>query len=425
MRRVWTQYFESFAAPRMGIVLLLGFFSGLPLALTASTLTAWLFDAQIERATIGLFAAVATPYAFKFLWSPLMDGLKLPILHKRLGRRRSWLLLIQLFLVGALLMMGSTNPAFAPALTAFMAVIVATCSASQDIVIDAYRVESLYPHEQGTGAAMATFGYRIGLLVAGAGSLWLADTLGWQSTYALMALIMSFGLLLTLVIKEPQTLEEEQTMHASDRRTLRQFIKEYVLAPMRDMATRPYWAAILIFIILYKLGDAFMGVMFNPFLLDIGFSKTEIAAVVKVYGLIATLLGAFAGGAVVARFGMYRALLMCGFLHMLTNLLMVVQAKLGAHLPFLAVSISLENFTGGMGTAAFIAYLSALCRVNYTATQYALLSSLAAFGRTWLSTPSGFVADALGWQSFFVTSTLLGLPSLLLLCWLHKRVKWQ
>lgn len=425
MQRMWSQWFQTFATPRMSIVLLLGFFSGLPLALTASTLSAWLAESGVERAAIGLFAAVATPYAFKFVWSPLMDGVRVPLLCARLGRRRSWLILIQLLLVGALLLMGFINPAQTPIFTALAALLVATCSASQDIVIDAYRVESLYPHEQGTGAAMATFGYRIGLLIAGAGSLWLADMFGWQSTYALMALIMSFGMVLTLIIKEPAHPEIDAPMAAAESASLKQFIRRYVIAPLRDMATRPYWGAILCFIILYKLGDAFMGVMFNPFLLDIGFSKTEIAAVVKVYGLIATLLGAFAGGAVVARFGMYRALLVCGFLHMITNLFMVIQAKLGAHLTFLAVSISLENFTGGMGTAAFIAYLSALCKVNYTATQYALLSSLAAFGRTWLSTPSGFVADALGWQGFFITSTLLGLPSLLLLWWLHKRVKWQ
>lgn len=405
--------------------MVLGFFSGLPLALTAATLSAWLADAQIDRTTIGLFAAVATPYAFKFLWSPLMDGLRLPWLYQRLGRRRSWLFLTQILLAAALFMMGYGNPAQDAVFTAGAALLVALFSASQDIVIDAYRVESLAAHEQGAGAAMATFGYRMGLLVSGAGALWLADKVGWQTTYGIMAVIMSSALLLTIMMKEP-SLDVMKTSQAPDNgASLAQFVARYVVAPLRDMARRPYWQAIVLFIILYKLGDAFMGVMLNPFLIDIGFAKTQIAAVVKLYGLIATLLGAFAGGAVVARFGMYRALLVCGFLHMLTNLLMVVQAQLGAHLPFLAFSISLENFTGGMGTAAFIAYLSALCKVHYTATQYALLSSLAAFGRTWLATPSGAIADMLGWQGFFVVASLLALPSLILLRWLHYRVKWQ
>jgi PAT family beta-lactamase induction signal transducer AmpG len=204
---------------------------------------------------------------------------------------------------------------------------------------------------------------------------------------------------------------------------MREWLVAYVVDPFRDFMTRPQWLAVLAFVILYKLGDAFMGVMFNPFLLDLGFSKTEIAQVVKLYGLIATILGTFAGGWLVGHAGMFRALLLCGFSHMLTNLLLVMQARIGHDVHFLAFSISLENFTGGMSTAAFIAYLSALCRVNYTATQYALLSSFAAFGRTWLSTPSGAWAAAVGWEMFFGIATFMAVPALLLLLWLerHKR----
>lgn len=187
--------------------------------------------------------------------------------------------------------------------------------------------------------------------------------------------------------------------------------------------TRPLWLAVLAFVVLYKLGDAFMGIMFNPFLLDIGFTKTEIAQVVKVYGLIATILGTFAGGWIVTRIGMYRALMVCGFGHMVTNLLLVELARRGADLQFLMLAISTENFTGGMATAAFIAYLSALCKLNYTATQYALLSSLAAFGRTWLSTPSGWLSETVGWEMFFLISTFMAIPSLMLLWWIERRKK--
>ena len=403
---------------RFLLIGLLGFFSGLPLALTASTLTAWLADAKVDRAAIGLFAAIATPYAFKFLWSPLVDGLRLPVLTARLGRRRGWLLLAQLLLALAILWMGFTNPAVNPWLTGLAGLWIAILSATQDIVIDAYRVERLSLDEQGTGAAWVTFGYRIGMLVSGAGALALADQFGWQLTYSIMAGVMALSIPLTLLAREP---EKEARVTAAPARGPGEFIREFVLEPFRDFMTRPHWLAVLVFVILYKLGDAFMGTMFNPFLLDLGFSKTQIAEVVKLYGLVATIAGTFAGGWLVARIGMFRTLLICGFGHMLTNLLLVMQARLGADVQFLAVSISLENFTGGMSTAAFIAYLSALCRVNYTATQYALLSSLAAAGRTWLSTPSGALSKALGWEGFFFVASLMAVPGLMLLVWLERR----
>lgn len=428
--------------PNLIVIGLLGFFSGLPLALTAGTLTAWLADSGVDRTAIGLFAAIATPYAFKFLWAPLMDGLTLPLLG-RLGRRRSWLLLMQLVLVIAIAMMSRLDPAHAPFLVALVGVMIATASASQDIVIDAYRVERLTVAEQGAGAAMATFGYRIGMLISGAGVLYLADQYGWGTAYFLMSGVMALGAGLTLFIKEVSGggwqvagecsrdslpplaggIKEEEvgdisptTRHLS----LATFFQNFVLAPLRDFMQRDHWLLVLAFVILYKLGDAFLGVMFNPFLIDLGFTKTQIAAVAKFYGLIATILGAFMGGWLVLKIGMFRSLMICGLVHMLTNLLLVVQARLGADVHFLIVSISLENFSGGMATSAFVAYLSALCQRHYTATQYALLSSLAAFGRTWLSTPSGWVSERLGWEWFFIVSCLISLPSLALLWWIEK-----
>ena len=401
---------------RFGLLGLLGFFSGLPLALTASTLSAWLADSKVDRAAIGLFAAIATPYALKFLWSPLLDGVRLPWLTRRLGRRRSWLAVTQVLLTACILLMGFTDPALDPWLTALAGVIVATLSATQDTVIDAYRVELLPKEEQGTGAAWATFGYRIGMLVSGAGALALADAVGWQWTYTAMAGVMTLGVLLTLVMREPAI--EQAVQQGTTKFAL--FLRDYVVAPFRDFMTRPMWMQVLAFVILYKLGDAFMGTMFNPFLLDLGFTKSQIAEVVKLYGLAATILGTFAGGWLVAHAGMFRALLLSGLMHLLTNWLLVLQARIGADLHFLTFSISLENFTGGMSTAAFIAYLSALTRVNYTATQYALLSSLAAFGRTWLSTPSGALAKALGWGNFFGVASLMALPGLGVLLWLER-----
>ncbi|MFN8929935.1 MAG: AmpG family muropeptide MFS transporter [Alphaproteobacteria bacterium] len=408
--------------PRLLVIGLLGFFSGLPLALTAGTLSAWLADSGVDRTSIGLFAAIATPYAFKFLWSPLMDGVRLPILF-HLGRRRSWLLLTQLSLVAAIATMALYDPAHSPLMVAFVGLLIATASASQDIVIDAYRVEFLPAAEQGAGAATATFGYRIGMLISGAGALWLADHYGWSEAYFIMAAVMALGAGLTLFIKEVRGegwqvagAAPPATRHAS----LTTFFQNFVLAPLRDFMTRDHWQLVLAFVILYKLGDAFLGVMFNPFLLDIGFTKSQIAAIVKLYGLAATILGAFLGGWLVLHWGMYRSLMICGLVHMLTNLLLVVQAGLGANEYFLIFSISAENLSGGMATTAFIAYLSALCKRHYTATQYALLSSLAAFGRTWLSTPSGWVSERLGWEWFFIVSCLISLPSLALLWWLEK-----
>jgi PAT family beta-lactamase induction signal transducer AmpG len=231
-----------------------------------------------------------------------------------------------------------------------------------------------------------------------------------------MAGVMGVGALLTLLMRETSTAHTQRTVHS-----LRAFLRQSVIAPLADFTTRPHWVAVVCFIVLYKLGDAFLGTMFNPFLLDIGFTKSQIAEIVKLYGFAATMLGVFVGGALVAKLGMYRALMLSGVLHMGTNLLLIVQAQLGADAHFLIFSIASENLTGGMSTAAFIAYLSALCSLHYTATQYALVSSLAAFGRTWLSTPSGYVADAAGWEIFFAISCIISLPSLLVLWWIERR----
>lgn len=421
-------FFSSLAVyrqPRIIAMLFLGFASGLPLALTASTLFAWLSDAGVDKTTIGLFAAIATPYAFKFLWSPLMDAAPFPVLCKWLGRRRGWLAAMQIALVVALIAMAFADPALDAWWVALMALCVSTASASQDIVIDAYRVEMLPPEQQGAGAAMAVLGYRFGMIVSSAGALYLADYAGWTAAYLAMAALVPIGLLTVLAAGEPESRNQKPEIEKSDFRfqIFVAWIRRAVIEPFADFMGRSGWWAILLFILLYKFGDAFLGVMTNPFLLELGFTKTNIANIVKLYGLIATIAGSFAGGALVYRFGIVKMLFVCGFFHALTNLMFVVQARVGVDMEVLALGITLENFTGGMSTTAFVAYLSGLCNVQYTATQYALLSSLASAGRTWLSTPAGWVAEKLGWEMFFILAVLLAFPSLALLWWMERRKK--
>ncbi len=405
-------------APSLLIVLLQGFMSGLPLALTGATLSAWLFEAKVDKASIGVFAAVATPYALKFLWSPVMDGCRVPLLYARLGRRRSWLLLTQILLVIALLLLSSVNPEANALYTALAALLVAFASASQDIVIDAYRVELLPSEAQGHGAAMAQLGYRLGMLVSGAGALFMASRLGWQGTYCVMAALMGIGIATTLFAREPVELPSQDEQGGS----WGAWFQGSVIAPFKDFMQHESWLLILVFVITYRLADAFIGIMTNPFFLDIGFSKDQIAAIVKVYGVIATLAGTFLGGSLVARYGAIRMMFVAGVLHGATNLLFVLQAQVGANMYVLGASIAVENFTGGISAAAFVAYLSSLCNLHYTATQYALLSSLAALGRTWLSTPAGYVAKAVGWEWFFALSAMLALPGLMVLWLLNKRL---
>jgi PAT family beta-lactamase induction signal transducer AmpG len=411
--KAFTHFFHTYWQKPLLIILLLGFSSGLPLSLTASTLYAWLAESGVDKTTIGIFAAIAMPYSLKFLWAPVMDGQHFPLFGKLLGRRRGWILAMQIALAVSIATFTLVNTTAAPLAFGAIALAVAFFSASQDVVIDAYRVESLSLEQQGAAAAMVTLGYRLAMLVSGAGSLWLSDVVGWQMTYLMMAAIMGVCAALTLFASEPVT------PHPSP--VTRNFIKDSVIAPFTDFITREGWLAILAFVVLFKLADAFLGIMFNPFLIELGFTNTQIAQVVKVYGLVATIMGSFLGGGLVAKWGMYRTLMLTGICHMFTNLLLVLMAGKGADTEFLAVCVVSENLTAGMGTAAFVAYLSSLCRVQYTATQYALLSALASVARTMISTASGAMAETLGWAGFFAASSLMAIPSLVLLWWINKR----
>lgn len=408
--------------PKIFAILCLGIFSGLPLALTSSTLSIWLTESGVTKASIGLFAAVSTPYALKFLWSPLIDGINIPIFTKILGRRTAWLITTQLALMAALIGLGFSDPAQNVGLTALFAVCVAFASASQDIVFDAYRVEKLAPSEYGAGSAASVLGYRIGMVIATAGALYLATYCGWKITYMVMAAVMVGGILTVLLSGEPSATKSQDA--AASRNPIA-WLKEYVIAPFAEFASRPYWLTILALIILYKMGEAFMGAMMNPFYIDIGFSKIEIANIVKLFGIAATIFGAVIGGMMVYRLGLVKALWIGGIAQLSTNFIFIALAQSGANVVLLAGCITLENITGGMGTAAFVALMSQLTNLRFTATQFALLSSLSAFARSWLATPAGWFAQELGWEGFFVLSALLALPGLAMLYRLQSRINLE
>lgn len=406
--------------PHILAILMLGVASGLPLALSFSTLTAWLSDAGIDKKAIGLFAALGLPYSFKFAWAPLIDRLPLPVFTRRLGRRRSWAILLQAGLATTMAAIAFLDPAVEPWLIALGTLILAILSASQDIVLDAYRVERSTKEEIGPATSMFTLGYRIGMLVSGAGALYIADSMGWQVAYLAMAAVMAGTILITLLVKEPDVPLPAPLQGNTRAERVANWMKTAVVAPFAQFITNEKWLLILLFIALYKLGDAMLGAMTNPFLLEIGFTKTDIALIVKTYGLPATIFGTFLGGAMTQRWGAYKPLVICGFLHALTNLMFLLQAQVGADPLILAIGICVENLTGGASLAALVVYISLLCNARFTATQFALLSSLAALGRTLLSTSSGVFVEWLGWSGFFLFCVALAFPSLILLKFLPK-----
>ncbi|WP_341909491.1 AmpG family muropeptide MFS transporter [Ferrovibrio terrae] len=421
---------------RVLAILVLGFASGLPLALTGQTLQAWLKESGVSLQSIGLFALVGVPYTLKFLWAPLVDRLPLPLLTRWLGRRRSWLIFAQAILMAAIVALAFSNPGQALAVTALCAVAVAFASATQDIVIDAWRVEILEQRQLAAGAASIVFGYRIGMLVSSAGALYLADQFAWPLVYLAMAALLVIGAVTVLLVGEPQA----QPRGDAERRFAEAqawlatrphlsgplagamaWLYASVAGPFLQFMSRKGWVGILLFVMLFKLGDSLAGVLATSFYLDIGFTKSEIAEIGKLYGFGATMLGLFLGGWLMQAVGLYRALWVCGLLQMGSNLLFAVLAMRGHDLWFLALTVGVENLASGMGTAVLVAYLSALCDVAYTATQYALLSSLTAVARTLLSSYAGFLAGAFGWPLFFVLTTLAALPGLALLAWLTRR----
>jgi PAT family beta-lactamase induction signal transducer AmpG len=402
----------------------MGFSSGLPLALTFGTLSYWLAELGVSLTAIGLFGLVRFSYSLKFLWSPLIDRMPIPFLTARLGRRRSWALTIQALLIVAIVVLGATDPRVDPAATALAAVAVAFLSASQDIVIDAYRIELLLPEEQGAGAAATQWGYRFGMLASGAGALYAASYGGWRFAYSVMAGLMLIGMMTVWLTPEPEAGPPEPLSGETRAARIGGWLRRAVAAPFADLYRRNgarQLAAIAVFIVLYKFGDALAGSMANPLYVALGFTKVEVATIAKIYGVLATLAGVALGGILVLRIGIFRALLLCGGLQALSNLMYAAQVWAGHDVGMLAFTIGGENLTGGMASAAFVAYLSGLCHRDFTATQYALLSSLATFGLNVLAASGGWLAQHLGWSPFFVLSTLACVPALLLLTWLMHR----
>jgi len=406
----WRDAIAVYSDKRLFVILLMGFSSGLPLLLTLSTLTYWLAKIGVDRTSIGLFASVGIPYSFKFAWAPLLDQIRPPFL----GRRRGWGITIQLCLAAAIVAMGFTDPSVNAWWTAIAAMVVAFFSASQDIVIDAYRIEILPEEEQGAGAAATQVGYRFGLLAAGAGALAMSDFVSWHAVFIMLAALVGVGMIAFLIAPEPAVAETDR------RQTFGDWIERSVIAPFTDFIGRRGWVVILLFVLTYKVGEAISGTMATPFYVDLGFTGVEIAAVSKVFGIIATLVGTLAGGLVVARFGIMRALMLGGILQALGILLFAMLAIKGHDMVWLTVAIGGDNFVSGLGSAAFVAYLSALCNPAFTATQYALLTSFMAVGRTLLSSGSGWLSLQLGWTQFFIVSTGLALPGLALLVWLMR-----
>jgi PAT family beta-lactamase induction signal transducer AmpG len=444
----WLAALKVYAHPRVVGMLFLGFSAGLPLLLVLGTLSFWLSEAGIDRATIGHLSWVGLAYGFKFLWSPLVDRLPLPLLTRLLGRRRAWLLLSQLCIALALVGMANTDPVLNLTHTVFFALAVAFASATQDIALDAYRIEAVASEKQGAMAATYQAGYRIAMITAGAGALWIAaafdpseatyDFRPWQVAYTAMAALMVVGMLTTLIIREPEHAVSRETgereRHARERFAaagLRggvlnavAWFYSAVLSPFIDFIERYKWQALLMLalIAVYRISDVVMGVMSNPFYQEMGFTKDEVATVSKVYGVIMTIAGAGLGGLLVLRLGILRTLMLGAVLSAATNLLFVWLAGRGHDVGALVFTVSADNLSAGIASSAFVAYLSSLVNQAYSATQYALFTSVMLLLPKFIAGFSGEFVDAYGWANFFTGTAAIGVP-VLILVWLVGRAK--
>ncbi len=393
---------QVFGSQKMAALILLGFSSGLPLFLTSKTLQAWMTVEKVDLTAIGLFSLVGVPYSLKFLWSPLLDWFTLPFL----GRRRGWLITLQIGLLIAIACMALQQPKQALQFLAINAVVIAFLSATQDIAADAYRTDVLDPLEMGAGAAVFVLGYRIALLLTGSLALILADRIAWSSVYLLLSLGMGIGIIATLFAPEPKEISPPDSLRAA------------VILPFREFIQRQgvfHAILTLLFIVLYKLGDSFVNNMSTPFLLQTGFTQTDIGALQGGMGLIATIVGTLAGGAILSKIGLNRSLWVFGALQAVSNLAYLVLAQVGKNYQVLVLTINIENFCAGLGTAAFVAFLMNMCNQRYSATQYALLSSFMAVSRDILVAPAGSLAKSTGWPLFFIISIFAAVPGLLLL----------
>ena len=460
MIRSFVEIISPYFQKKIFITLSMGFVSGIPLLLTITLLQAWLTDEGISKSTIGLFALVGLPYSLKFLWAPIFDGITL----STFGRRRSWMLVTQILLIITITGLGMTDPAMNATNVAILAVLVAFASASQDIVIDAYRRESLSDEEQTLGASAYVLGYRIGALAAGAGGLILADYMSYQMVYAFMSLVMLYGVLITIIADEPKSnyrpssfietvikpfieffdrytsinniaadrlkhvrsglsitlrpddkIRSEKISHGYKRSkiTRRNILKNIFLTPV----------LILLFILLYKIGDTMAHSLSTNFYLDIGFSKTEIGTIVKFFGLFATLVGAFSGGLIALKIGLYQSLIMFGIFQAIATLGFSLLAIVGDNIYLLMTVISLENLAAGMGYTAYLAFIANMTNKQFTATQFALMTALMSLPRTLFSGFSGYLVEYLDWELYFVFCSLIAIPALIILSKLKREIK--
>jgi len=393
---VWT----VICSRKMLVALLMGFSCGLPLLLTISVLQAWMKEEGVDLTVIGLMALVGIPYTVKFLWAPFLDRFRLPFL----GRRRGWLLIAQIALIFSIIALAFSNPKNSPWLMALAAFMVTFFSASQDIVVDAYRREDLSDEELGLGSSLYINGYRVGMLLASGGGLILADHLSFQAVYLIMAACILPGVLTTLLAPEP-------VVDTAPPETM----KEAVMSPLVEYFSRSGAIWMLAFILFYKIGDTMASAMTTPFYLELGFSKTQIGTVVKLFGFWATIVGSLTGGVAMIRLGINRSLWIFGLLQALSTACFAVLARVGPALPVLSAVIAFENLSSGMGTAAYAAFMASITHKKFTATQYALLSSLMGIPRVLASAPTGLMAKYLGWEAFFILCALMALPGMMLL----------
>lgn len=393
------------------VILLLGFSSGLPLALTGSTLQAWFTVNGASLVTIGMLGLIGQPYIYKFLWSPLLDRYRFPIL----GRRRGWLLLTQLGLLMTIIAMAFTHPKINPYFLSCLALMVAFLSATQDMAVDAYRTDILPAEHSGLGAALYTWGFRIAFMVSGGLALMLADYMGWQVTYILLGLLMLVGITTTLFSAEPLS-DQKKGLYP-------QTLRVAIVEPMREFFSRKAAAAILLFIVLYKIGDALSVSLTTPFLIrGLGFSLTTVGVVNKGIGLVATMAGILMGGVIMSRISLYRSLFLFGILQVVAIFALMQLALVGKNYHFLIFAMSVDSFCNAMGTVACVAFLTNLCDHRYTATQFALFSALAAVGRVFVSPIAGVMLQHMSWAAFFGWAMIACLPGLLLLAGLRENV---
>jgi PAT family beta-lactamase induction signal transducer AmpG len=428
----WSEGLAVYFKPRVLVVLLLGFSGGLPFSLTGMALQAWMTESGVDIRTIGLFAAIGIPYLIKFLWAPLTDALDVPVLSALLGRRRGWLMLTQVWLIAAIALMAFCNPALSPLLVGVAALMVATASATQDILIDAFRVESLPEEEQAAGMASYVAAYRVGALVSGAGTLFVVSAFesgglgqqgAWTAGLVTMALLVLVGVAATLLAVEPAqsaAAEAEHLAHGREHAVRR--VSVAAIGAFLDFFNRDSALAALAFVTLFKLADALATSLMTPFVLDLGFSRNELGAIVKGVGFVATLTGGFVGGYVARALPLAPSLWLGGVLQTITILAFSWQAIAGHDAVTLTFAITIQYFADAIGTVIFVAYLSALCgNPLHTATQYALLTALTAAGRTVFSLGNGYLAHATGWAGYFLVCAAAALPGFVLLAYLQRR----